>query len=250
MVRALLIRGMVAGVLAGLGAAAFAYVFGEPAVERGIAFENHAAAAGEAHGVELVGRAVQSTLGLGVAVVVYGAAIGGIFALAYALAHGRLGPGTPRASAAVLALAAFLVVFLVPFLKYPASPPGSSVPATISLRSGLYLVMVLMSVALALAVASLGRRLARRLGSWNAALAAIGAYIVAVGLAAAALPRVNEVPADFPATVLYEFRLAALGGQAVLWAVLGLIFGALVDAHQRNRGPIQHSARRRTRQQP
>lgn len=248
MMRALLIRGMVAGVLAGLGAAAFAYVFGEPAVERGIAFENHAAAAGEAHGVELVGRAVQSTLGLGVAVVVYGAAIGGIFALAYAFAHGRLGPRTPRASAAVLALAAFLVVFLVPFLKYPASPPGSSVPATISLRSGLYLVMVLMSVALALAAASLGRRLARRLGSWNAALAAIGAYIVAVGLAAAALPRVNEVPADFPATVLYEFRLAALGGQAVLWAVLGLIFGALVERMPSSR--LSAVSPRRRRQQP
>jgi hypothetical protein len=234
MMRVLLVRGMIAGLLAGLAAAVFAFVFGEPTFVGGIAHEDHAAAAaGETPGVEQVGRAIQSTLGLGVAFVVYGAAFGGIFALAYAFAHGRLGPRTPRAMAAVLALAAFLVVFLVPFLKYPASPPGSSDPSTISQRTGLYLVMVLISIALALAATALGRLLAPRLGSWNATLAAVGAYIVAIGLVAALLPAINQVPADFPATVLYEFRLAALGAQAVLWSVLGLVFGALVDASER-----------------
>jgi hypothetical protein len=29
--------------------------------------------------------------------------------------------------------------------------------------------------------------------------------------------------------VLYDFRIAALGVQAVLWSVLGLTFGALVE---------------------
>jgi Probable cobalt transporter subunit (CbtA) len=234
MMRGLLVRGMIAGVLAGLAAAAFAFVFGEPALAGGIAHEHHAApAAGETPGVEQVGRAIQSTLGLGVALVVYGAALGGIFALAYAFAQRRLGPRTPRAMAAVLAIAAFVVVFVVPFLKYPASPPGSSDPSTISQRTGLYLVMVLMSISLALAATALGRLLSPKLGSWNATLAAVGAYIVAVGLVAALLPAINEMPADFPATVLYEFRLAALGAQAVLWSVLGLVFGALVDASER-----------------
>lgn len=237
MMRALLIRGMIAGVLAGLAAAAFSYVFGEPALERGIVFESHedhaAAAAGEAPGVELVGRAVQSTFGLGVAAVSYGAAVGGIFALAYAFAHGRLEPRTPRATAALLALMAFCVVSVVPFLKYPANPPGSSDPTTISQRTGLYLVMVLLSIVLALGATVLDRRLARRLGDWSAALVAIGAYIVTVGLVATALPSINETPADFPATVLYEFRLATLGSHVVLWCVLGLVFGALVDFRQR-----------------
>lgn len=243
--RALLIRGMIAGVLAGLAAATFAYVFGEPALERGIAFEGHeshaAAAAGEAPGVELVARSVQSTIGLGVAVVLYGAAVGGIFALTYAFAHGRLGLRTPRATAAVVALMAFCVVSVVPLLKYPANPPGSSDPTTISQRTGLYLVMVLLSIVLALGATLLDRRLARRLGEWNAALVAIAAYIVAVGLVATALPSINETPADFPATVLYEFRLASLGGQLVLWCVLGLVFGALVDLHQRHLRPTRHS---------
>ena len=39
---------------------------------------------------------------------------------------------------------------------------------------------------------------------------------------------IAETPADFPATVLYDFRLASLGGQLVLWTALGLVFGALV----------------------
>ncbi|MEA3218801.1 MAG: hypothetical protein QOJ19_4957, partial [Acidimicrobiia bacterium] len=43
------------------------------------------------------------------------------------------------------------------------------------------------------------------------------------------MPGVNEVPTSFPATVLWRFRLAALGGQAVLWTTIGLAFGALLQ---------------------
>ena len=43
------------------------------------------------------------------------------------------------------------------------------------------------------------------------------------------LPVIAETPADFPATVLYDFRLASFAGQLVLWTALGLIFGALVE---------------------
>ena len=40
------------------------------------------------------------------------------------------------------------------------------------------------------------------------------------------MPAVNEVPADFPATTLWDFRVASLGMQLVLWAVLGAVFAA------------------------
>lgn len=43
------------------------------------------------------------------------------------------------------------------------------------------------------------------------------------------MPTVNDIPADFPAAVLYDFRLAALGNQVVLWATIGLLFGWLTD---------------------
>ena len=42
-------------------------------------------------------------------------------------------------------------------------------------------------------------------------------------------PAVNEVPGDIAAVVLWRFRLASLGTQAVLWATLGLLFGALTE---------------------
>jgi predicted cobalt transporter CbtA len=44
---------------------------------------------------------------------------------------------------------------------------------------------------------------------------------------------VNETPAEFPAADLYDFRLASLGVQFVLWSVLGLAFGALVERASR-----------------
>ena len=65
-------------------------------------------------------------------------------------------------------------------------------------------------------------------GTAIATVAAAGAYLVVVGIVMALLPTMAETPADFPATVLYDFLLASLGGQLVLWTALGLIFGALV----------------------
>jgi hypothetical protein len=110
MVRTFLVRGMLVGVVAGLLSFGFLRIYGEPQVDRSIAFETqmdkarHAAqhANGAHAGVhmsddeepELVSRAVQSGLGLFVAVVVYSTAFGGLFGLAFAFAYGRL-PGDP-----------------------------------------------------------------------------------------------------------------------------------------------------------
>jgi Probable cobalt transporter subunit (CbtA) len=70
-VRGLLLRGMLAGLAAGLIYVVFAFVFGEPQVDSAIAVEDQvAAAAREAPGEELVSRGVQSTIGLTVAAVV------------------------------------------------------------------------------------------------------------------------------------------------------------------------------------
>jgi hypothetical protein len=150
--RTLLIRGMIVGVVAGLLSRVFAYAFGEPGIDSGVAFEDQAAqAAGTAPGIELVSRGVQSTIGLATAVVVYGVAIGGLFALVYAVAYGRVGRFSPRALAAALALMAYLVVVVAPFVKYPANPPGANDPSTISDRTGLYVALILISVILGVA---------------------------------------------------------------------------------------------------
>ena len=37
------------------------------------------------------------------------------------------------------------------------------------------------------------------------------------------------MPEDFPATLLWRFRLSALAIQAVLWGGFGLVFGELAE---------------------
>jgi cell division protein FtsL len=230
MVRALLIRGMLAGALAGLLASGFAWVFGEPQVDLAVGFEQHLrAVAGEAAEPELVSRAVQSTAGLLTAILVYGSALGGIFSLVFAYAYGRLGSFSPRATAAILAALGFGALILVPQLKYPANPPSVGEPETIAARTALYFTMIMLSAITAVAATSTARQLARRLGAWNSAITGGAAYLVVITTAMLILPPVNEVPAEFPATTLWNFRLTSLGIEAVLWTALGLVFGALAE---------------------
>ncbi|WP_327679089.1 CbtA family protein [Streptomyces sp. NBC_00467] len=226
-VRALLVRGMLAGLVAGAVAMAVAYFLGEGPVDSAIAFEE--SHSHEHGGEELVTRAMQSTAGLATGVLVFGVAVGGIAALAYCVALGRIGRFGPRATAALLALGALLSVYVVPYLKYPPNPPAVGDPDTIGQRTSLYFLMVLLSVLLSVAAVILGKRLAPRLGNWNATIAAGGAFVVAVGLAYAFLPSFNEVPKGFPATVVWEFRLATLAIQSTLWTVFGLVFGFLAE---------------------
>jgi predicted cobalt transporter CbtA len=247
MVGHLLLRGMLVGVVAGLLAFGFARMFGEPPIERAITFEaqmsqgDHADHAGHDHHgdqaehaanapeTELVGRATQAGLGLLTGVVVYGAAIGGLFALAFAFVQGRIGDQGPRATAALLALAGFVAIVLVPALKYPANPPAVGAAETIGSRTALFFAMLLISVVALAAAVALARRLQLRLGAWNAALIAGAAFVVAIALVQSALPGINEVPEHFSAELLWRFRVASLGMQLVLWATIGLLFGFLAE---------------------
>ena len=226
----LLLRGMLVGLLAGLLAFAFARTFGEPSVERAIAFEAAAAQAkGEAPEPAMVSRRVQASVGLATGVVVYGAALGGLFSLVFALCYGRVGRLSSRGCAALLAGLGFLTLAVVPALKYPANPPSIGEPGTIGLRTALYLSMIVVSLVSLMVAASLRRLALARLGSWDATLLGAGAFVLMVAVACLALPGVDEVPAEFPATTLWRFRLASLGVQAVMWSVLGLLFGALTE---------------------
>jgi predicted cobalt transporter CbtA len=227
MVRTLLARGMLVGIVSGVLTFVFAYLVGEPEVAAAVAFEERAAS--EDAGPELVSRTVQSTWGLATATIVTGVALGGIFALAYAFAYGRVGRLGARPTAGLLALGAFVTVELVPFLKYPANPPASGRAETIGHRTALYFAMVLFSVLAGIAALWLGRRLTKRTGPWRATLLAAASFVVVIGLVATLLPGIDEVPEAFPASLLWRFRLASLATQLVLWAVLGLLFGELTE---------------------
>jgi hypothetical protein len=61
----------------------------------------------------------------------------------------------------------------------------------------------------------------------------VGIFVVLVSVIARMLPVIDEVPAGFPADVLWNFRLAAWGIQVVLWASIGLLFGWLTERDRR-----------------
>ena len=238
MVRSLLVRGMLVGVVAGLLSFVFLKIYGEPQVDIAVAFETQmeavkAAAAGASsieEMPELVRRQVQAGLGLFTAVMVYSVAFGGLFGLAFAFAYRRMpGAVTPQGVSLLLAAAGFVAVYLVPNLKYPANPPSVGSPETIGMRTALYFVMIAISIAAMIGAFSLKRLLVRRFGDWNSTLAVGAYYVVIVAIAGLLLPAVNEVPEQFSAVVLWHFRIASLGVHAVLWTTIGLLFGILTE---------------------
>ncbi|OBK24906.1 CbtA family protein [Mycobacterium asiaticum] len=226
----LILRGLVAGAVGAVAAFVFARLVAEPVIGRAIDFEERRADAAPGvheHGAELFSRGVQGNAGLGFGVLVFGVAIGVLFAVLFCVAYGRVGAVAPQTFSMQLAAVAFTVLYLVPFLKYPANPPAVGQSGTIGSRTGWYLVLVAASGVLAIAAAWLARRLSARLGAWRAGLLGVGAYLVAVAVGALALPTVHETPPNFPADVLYDFRLVSLGTQLVLWAGIGLTFATL-----------------------
>lgn len=266
MVRALVLRGVGVGALAGLLAFVFARIFAEPLIQAAIDYESGRdeaqtaldAAAGlpvGPHEHELFTRTVQGNLGIGLGMVLFGLGLGALFAVAFCLAWGRTGRLRPRSLALLLALGGFITLWLVPFLKYPANPPAVGHEDTVGPRTGLYLVMVVGSVLAGLVAVWLGRRLASRLGNWNATLVGVLGFVVLVGVLMAALPSLgqlsinvqqygplpSETPAPlrneqgaivfpgFDADLLYWFRLYSVGAQVVLWTVLGLCFAPLAE---------------------
>jgi hypothetical protein len=252
MMRSLLVRGMIAGLLGGLVAFGIAKIVGEPEVDTAIAFEEFvagrdeaAADAGHSHveeDEELVSRSQQNFAGLGTGALIYGVAMGGLFALVFGLAYGRLGTFTARGTAALLGLLGFVSVFLVPFLKYPAVPPAIGDPDTIGERTSLYLGLILISIAAMVIAVVARRRLTVRLGEWNATLGAAGGYVAAMIICSLLLPGINDVPqaalrgvigaegdagVTFPGIVLWRFRVSAVAVQVALWATVAISFGFL-----------------------
>jgi hypothetical protein len=240
MVGKLIVRGLIAGICAGLLAFGFARVVGEPSVETAVQFESAQdeakAAAARAAGKpaepeepEVFSRSVQSGIGLLTGVVVVGAGLGALFAILFAIANGRIGTWGPGATCALLAFLGWMSVYLVPALKYPANPPSVGEPDTIRIRTALYFLMMAASVAATIGAWALGRRLSRRFGLWNGCVGALVAYLVVLAIVFQLLPPVNEVPGNFPAVALWNFRVASAGLQVVLWGGVGLIFGTMVE---------------------
>jgi hypothetical protein len=264
MEKRLILRGLLAGAVGGLLAFVFARIFAEPQIQQAIDYESARDAAQtvldkaaglpvESEGMEVFTRTVQANVGIGVALIFFGAAMGALFAVAYAICLGRTGRIRPRSLAVLVAGGGFLSLYLVPFIKYPANPPAIGHSDTIQQRSSFYLLMVACSVLFLILTVWLGKRLQDRFGTWNATLIAGGVFIVATAVVMLILPSFGELAANkqyhsatetpgpltdpsgkivfpgFPADLLFNFRLYSIGAQVILWTTLALIFGPLAE---------------------
>ncbi|MFF5031546.1 CbtA family protein [Nocardia salmonicida] len=246
--KTLLLRGLLAGLIAGLLAATVGYFVGEPQVDAAIAIEEAAAAPaehgheaaqpqGHSHGDEdepLVSRSGQKAgqfLALGLA----GMAFGALFASAVNAARRFTTLSGPQLSltTAVLAWAAIVAV---PFFKYPANPPAVGDPDTINDRTWLWVAAVVLGLLAVSAAVAAFRAVAA--SDTLRLIAGVGAFVVVTTVGYVLLPGVNEVADDFPATLLWNFRVASLAETTTLWVSLGLAFAALTEFASRRSTPV------------
>jgi predicted cobalt transporter CbtA len=238
MTKDLLWRGMLAGILAALLATLFGRAFAEPQIDLAIGYEHSheamqhpmAMPPGGGEEVELVSRDTQKGWGLLTALALYGAAVGGIFSLVFAYGYGRFTTLGPRSFALLLAGMAFLLIVIVPGIKYPQTPPAVGKHETVALRTAAYFAMIVLSLGSAVVASKLRRLLTGRRNGFDATLLAIGSYLVLILTGQLLLPIVDEVPADFPATVLWNFRLTSIATQLLLWSTIGIAFGIWAEA--------------------
>lgn len=239
----LLIRGLLAGLIAGILAGGVAFVLGEPHVNAAIAIEEANSAAGEhageaaghSHGDEeepLVSRDGQRA-GLFLATALAGLALGAIFSVVANYARRLTGMSGPLL-AITIAAGGWLAIEAVPFFKYPANPPAVGDPDTINQRTLLWLAAVILGLLSVTAAAAAAKAVSGHEFLSVRIAAPVAAFLVIVAIGYVSLPGINEVGEDFPATLLWEFRLSSLATQATLWLVLGLAFAFLTERATKN----------------
>jgi predicted cobalt transporter CbtA len=240
-------RGLAAGLTAGLLSGLFALLVGEIPVREAIRLEEQAAAAASADDpvVEeppLVDRTTQQAM-LPVATGIVGSAFGGLFGLTWTGVRRRLRERSEWRASLKLGAVAWAGVALFPGIVYPANPPAVGDPGTIGSRSSWFLVAVVVGLAVAALAWVLAVRLRER-GVEEAPRQVLvaAALVVAAGTAFALLPA-NTDPIEIPAALLWEFRLASIATQLLLWAGIAVGFGwSAHRAQSRNRPAVSDVA--------
>jgi predicted cobalt transporter CbtA len=231
-VKAFLKIGALAGAAAGLALAVFLWLVGEPAIKDAINLEHQRSVADgtAATHTEMFSRGVQR-IGGGAGAILYGVFVGLLFAIVLVAIRHRMGARDDWRRSVHLAAAGFVAFFLVPFCKYPANPPAVGDPDTITRRTVLFVIVLAWSLVATWAGWRLLRflRSERHLPDHAAVPTALAVWGLLVAIAFTGLPGTpDRIPSDVPATLLWRFRLATIGGAATFWTVLGLATGALL----------------------
>lgn len=219
--------GALAGFAGGVAMALFLFAVGEQSIRDAIAIEDAAAhASGEVHD-EVFSRGTQ-VLGGMVGSIVAGVLLGLVLAVVLASVRHRLHARDDWRRAMLVALAGFATIALIPALKYPANPPAVGDPDTIGRRTTLYVIMLAWGLLSAWGGWRLSLWLRERATPEHLRLsAAVGLFVALVGLGFVMLPGTPDA-VTAPATLVWRFRLASLGGAAAFWSVAGAVLGTLL----------------------
>src|SRR5699024_6532920 len=226
MMRMLVARGMLAGLAASVVAFLFAYFVAESSVDAASSVEE---ALEGADGDEPVSRGVQSSIGLFTGIAGYAIAGGGLFALLFAVLYGRLGTARPGRLSVLVAAGCYVVGVVVPLLIYPANPPAVGAESTIGDRTALYFAFLAVSLLFAAIALFASYPLRHRWTSRQRTALGVVIYLLPMIVAGVLFPTIDAVPAAFPADTLWNFRVESLGATLLLWGIVGLLFGYLVE---------------------
>ncbi|SBS79043.1 conserved membrane hypothetical protein [uncultured Mycobacterium sp.] len=215
----IVLRGALAGAIAGILGFAFARIFAEPVINQAIDYESgrddildklNQAAGGMPgmDGPEIISRTVQSTFGIATGIIAFSAAMGALVAVAYVALHGRVHL-RPRTLVWLIAGFGFLGVFLLPFVKYPANPPAIGHTFTIETRGHLYLTMVAASLILLGLTVYLFRMMVRRFRAGGAAAISAAGFLIVFSALIGLLPSLGDLQANVDAANQFGFARAA-----------------------------------------
>lgn len=212
MLKEYLLRGVKAGVVAGVSYGLFVALIGNPLIGYAETFEagHHEAASSSPEAVTGLLSMVGGTLfGILLGAVVLGV---GFYFLEPAI------PGTRGTKSYLLAAAGFITISGAPWLVLPPQPPGVDQALSTGPRIGLYgAMMVIGAVCCGLA----GYVYIRLRGRHHIVVAACSALMpfVLLPVAVAVAPE-NSTSGPIPDRLAYLFRMITVFGQVGLWVVL------------------------------
>jgi hypothetical protein len=233
--RTAMLFGALLGLAAGLVAATYFEVAGEPRIEQAITIEHQRAMASgttEGHDPSAteVSRSTQRGIGLFAALGLAGAAFGALYGSLFSALRGQRDLfRRALTTGAVLATA----TTIVPWLKYPPNPPAVGDPSTIDRRQLLYSLLIVLTGVVLMVVLNVAKRLrdegASEMRRW---LTTAAVFVVPMAVVLTVLPP-NTDPITVPASLIWEFRLVSLTGNILRWGLLSVAFGLLATSSAR-----------------